>query len=364
MEMGNPKSVKLFGRSGRTFRIYFNTQRGYWYVAYNNGQQRVRRALFVKTRPEAEARVKELDAPQHHEKVQSVRQTWSEFQKKYLEFKTSQGKASKTISRYKVAMEAFERHLTKVNVVYADQVTLSVLEGFNAYRTKVEKADVKTSFTDAKIVKNAFKWANKPGRAMLNHNPALDWETPQPVKPKRKCYTADEVAALEAGARDWLRPVVTVLAWSGMRIGELINLRWSDIDFENKLINIRVQEEWRPKGRRDRAVPMHPKVETVLKTLRVGKLVFSGNRGGKLYETWCLHSLKKDQERLGLAIGDLHGFRRFFATTMMKAGVDTNTVREWGGWRSLETMLRYLADGSPAESVQAMQQAAQRLAAS
>ncbi len=362
--MGNPKSVKVFGRSGRTFRIYFNTQRGYWYAAYSNGQERIRRALFVKTRPEAEAKVKELDAPGYVEKVQAVRCTWSELQKQYLEYKVTQGKAKKTVSRYKAAMEAFERHLTKLNIGFADEATLSVLESYNGYRTKTEKADVKTAYTDALVIKNAFKWASKAGRALLLRNPALDWETPEPVKPKRKGYTLDEVTKLEAGVREWLRPVVTVLAWSGMRIGELINLRWSDIDFKQQLINIRVQEEWKPKGRRDRAVPMHPKVEAVLRTLRVGQLAFSGPRGGKLKETWCLRSLKKDQGKLGLPEGDLHGFRRFFATTMMKAGVDTNTVREWGGWKSLETMLRYLADGNPAEGLQAMQQAARRLAAS
>lgn len=63
-----------------------------------------------------------------------------------------------------------------------------------------------------------------------------------------------------------------------------------------------------------------------------------------------------------MVVPDLHGFRRFFATTMMKAGVDTNTVREWGGWKSLETMLRYLADGSAADGVKAMKDAVQRLA--
>jgi integrase/recombinase XerD len=363
--MGNPKSVKVFGRSGRTFRIYFNTQRGYWYVAYSNGEERIRRALFVKTRPEAEAKVKELDSPGHEEKAQSVvRSTWVALQRQYLEFKTGQSKAPKTVCRYKVSLDAFARHLLILNIVYADEVTLSVLEGFTAYRTKTEKADVKTAYSDAITIKNLFKWASKPGRSILVRNSALDWETVQPVKPKRKAYTADEVAKLEVGVREWLRPVVTVLAWSGMRIGELINLRWSDVDFTQQLINIRVQEDWKPKGRRDRAVPMHPKVEAALRTLRVGQLVFSGPRGGRLYETWCLNSLKKDQRKLGLPEGDLHGFRRFFATTMMKAGVDTNTVREWGGWKSLETMLRYLADGNPGEGVQAMQQAALRLAAS
>lgn len=362
--MASPKSIKVFGRSGRTYRIYFNPQRGHWYVAYKNGEQRIRQTLFVTTRPEAEAKVKELDAPGYVEPVQSVRIKWSELQRQYLDYKTSQGKAAKTVTRYKAAMEAFGRHLKKSSLDFADEVTLATLEGYNTYRTKIEKADVKTAYTDALVIKNAFKWASKAGRALLVRNPALDWETTEPVKPKRKAYMAAEVAKLESNVRPWLRPVVTILAWTGMRIGELIHLRWADVDFKQQVINIRVQDEWKPKGRRDRTVPMHPKVETALKGLRVGQYVVSGGRGGRLKESWCLAALKRDQEKLGLPASDLHGFRRFFATTMMKAGVDTNTVREWGGWKSLETMLRYLADGNSAEGVQAMQAAAQRLAAS
>jgi hypothetical protein len=39
-------------------------------------------------------------------------------------------------------------------------------------------------------------------------------------------------------------------------------------------------------------------------------------------------------------------------------------VRQWGGWKSLETMLRYLADVNVTDSVQAMDTAVRRLAAS
>jgi integrase len=65
-----------------------------------------------------------------------------------------------------------------------------------------------------------------------------------------------------------------------------------------------------------------------------------------------------------LPTGDLHGFRRYFATTMLRAGVDTETVRQWGGWKELDTMLRYLADVSVEHSVKSMQDAVRRLAAS
>jgi integrase len=108
---------------------------------------------------------------------------------------------------------------------------------------------------------------------------------------------------------------------------------------------------------------MHPKVEAVLRKQRIGEYVFSGVNGGRIGESFTLKALKSDQAKLKLTDGDLHGFRRFFATSMMRAGIDAETVRQWGRWKSLETMLRYLADVDVKDSVQAMELAVQRLAA-
>jgi len=107
---------------------------------------------------------------------------------------------------------------------------------------------------------------------------------------------------------------------------------------------------------------MHPKVEAVVRKQPVGGFLFTGPRGGKLKENFVLECLRRDQRDLDLPEGGLHGLRRFFATQMMRAGVDAETVRQWGGWKSLETMLRYLADVKAEDSVQAVDKAAERLA--
>src|SRR5437868_2286792 len=124
--MPHAKSIMFFGRSGKTYRVYFNPQRGYWYVAYSRDDKRVRHTLDVKTRPEAEAKVKELDASGRQDAEPPARFTWADFQKQYLEYKTNQGKAIKTVSRYKAALQAFERHLVARSISYADDVTLAV----------------------------------------------------------------------------------------------------------------------------------------------------------------------------------------------------------------------------------------------
>ena len=360
--MNTPKSFMMV--LGKRYRVYFNPQTGFWYTAFDGGGGRGRISLGVKTRPEAEIAVMRLDAPRRTEPERPPTR-WGNLQSGFIAHKVSTGRAKKTISRYTAALDAFTRYLASKKIELADEITLSVLEGFIGFRTSGdEDADEKTAYTDALVIKGAMKWAAKPARKLLMSNPALDWETPEPVKPKRRAYKAEEVVALESGVRRWLRPIITTLAWTGMRINELSNLRWKDIDLDQRVIRICVQEEWKPKGRRDRTVPMHPTVEAVLRLQPIGKYVFRGPRGGRITETRCLACLKADQRKLDLQDGDLHGFRRFFATTMMQAGVSAENVRQWGGWKSLETMLRYLADVDVKDSVAAMQQAAKRLTAS
>jgi len=346
----------------RRYRVYFNPQGGGWYVAYNDGTERQRRSLGVATRPEAEAAVKVLDQPPSAAQETKHRATWEDVQKGFLQHKASLDKAPATIDRYKNALKAFGRYIGTKSVQYVDEVSLTMLEGFKAFRTKQEHCDVSTVHFNSIIVKGAFKWASNAARGHLSYNPAKDWETPAPVKPKRKTYTAEEVAKMETGVREWLRPVVTLLAWTGMRITELVNLRWKDVDFEHRVIHVRVQETWKPKGRRDRIIPMHPKVEAILRTLPIGEYVFSAQKEDKrLSKVWTLFALKQDQVRLGLELGDQHGFRRFFATIMIRSGVDAETVRQWGGWKSFNTMLRYLADMAATDSVSAMDQAVTKM---
>jgi integrase len=353
------------GHQGCKYRVYVNGQTGYWFTSFEVAGVRRRESLRVRSKVEAEHAVRKLDAPQTKAETATIQHnelTWEKFVQMYLEYKAQQNKAPKTLSRFKAGLNACGRYFASIDIKNVSNVTLAILEGHGEFRTKREKCDVKTAYTDALVIKNAMKWGSKASRGLLKSNPATDWETPKPVKPKRRCYTAAEVEVMENGVREWLRPVISLLAWSGLRIGELVNLRWSDVDLAKRVLHVRVQESWKPKGKRDRVVPMHPKVEAILRRQPVGLNVFIGPNGGRIKETYALECLKADQRELKMPVGDLHAFRRFFATSMLQAGANIDVVRQWGGWKSLDTMLRYLADVDQTSSVKVMDEAAKRLA--
>jgi len=113
------------------------------------------------------------------------------------------------------------------------------------------------------------------------------------------CYTPDQVVAMlelcnSVQALHWLGNIIRVLACTGLRIGELVHLRRSDIDFENDLIRLTDERSSqrrkqmgtarRTKGRRDRTLPLHPDIKSLLQDLPIQKhgRALHGPQGGKI----------------------------------------------------------------------------------
>jgi integrase len=79
-------------------------------------------------------------------------------------------------------------------------------------------------------------------RGLLRRNPASTVELPtaRPTRPKLWSL-AQLVAFLDAITDDQLHPLYTLLALRGLRRGEALGLRWSDVDWQQRTINIRQQ---------------------------------------------------------------------------------------------------------------------------
>jgi integrase len=93
---------------------------------------------------------------------------------------------------------------------------------------------------------------------------------------KAYCYRATEVNAIIALCRassslQWLGDVIVVLACTGMRISELINLKWSDLNFEKGWIQLVDESGKASKGKKARTLksgvsqsfPIHPDLRGV-----------------------------------------------------------------------------------------------------
>ena len=118
-------------------------------------------------------------------------------------------------------------------------------------------------------------------REELRSNPWLNLDLPEKVEPDRPSWTPEEFDRLVAVCRPWLRTLLTVGVHTGLRIGELIALRWSWVQWgqgqRERYGSIRVPAEAAKSGR-SRRIPLHETIHDLL----MQRFLRDGDDGGPI----------------------------------------------------------------------------------
>ncbi len=211
-----------------------------------------------------------------------------------------------------------------------------------------------------------FNFAKAPQRRWATRNPCEGVELPAVTeRVEIRFLTLEEVDALVEHARPGMfeaidRAMYRTAAMTGLRQGELIALRWRDVDWPSSRIRVRqnyvLGEFGTPKSKRStRSVPMTDEVGGELERLfRASRcqtdddLVFAHPHTGEpLYKPGVLRRMRKAMTAAGLDESHrFHDLRHTFGTRMAAAGVPMRTLQEWMGHRDLATTQRY-ADYAP-----------------
>ncbi|VVM63533.1 Tyrosine recombinase XerC [Pseudomonas fluorescens] len=152
---------------------------------------------------------------------------------------------------------------------------------------------------------------------------------------------------------DHLKPMVLVSLNTGMRRGELFDLKWSAVNFTTKTITAAGDTT---KTNDTRHIPMNKEVVAVLEAWKkqAGKsrYVFPSQAGGRLEDVKA--AWLKLLERAGIEAFRWHDMRHDFASRLVMAGVPLNTVRDLLGHSDIKMTLRYahLAPGTKAAAVE------------
>ncbi|KWI36351.1 hypothetical protein WM04_06860 [Burkholderia ubonensis] len=138
---------------------------------------------------------------------------------------------------------------------------------------------------------------------------------------------------------DHLKPAVLLSLNTGMRQGELLKLRWSNVNLDHAIAT--VADETAKSGKQ-RHIPLNEEALSILKAWRKQshhEIVFAGVDGAARVDVKTAWSrLLKDA---GIANFRWHDMRHHFASRLVMAGVDLNTVRELLGHSDMTMTLRY-----------------------
>ena len=139
---------------------------------------------------------------------------------------------------------------------------------------------------------------------------------------------------------DYLQPMVLLTLNTGLRRGEILQLRWADVDLLRRELIVRGDNA---KSGKTRHIPLNHEALTTLQQWRSDsrstEWVFAGKDGKRM---WAVKASWK-RVLLSAAIVDFrwHDLRHHFASRLVMNGVDLNTVRELLGHSDLSMTLRY-----------------------
>jgi integrase len=213
-------------------------------------------------------------------------------------------------------------------------------------------------------------------RGEVSINPTNGIELPAVRGRRERIATPEQAAALIAAAPENDRALWATAFYAGLRRGELMALRWEDVDFDAGLIRVECSWDMRdgliePKSRAGkRSVP----IATVMREHLAAHALLSGRRsgfvfgrtevrpfepttlGGRAATAWKRTNKKRVEAELDpIAPIGLHECRHTFASLMIAAGVNAKALSTYMGHSSITiTLDRYghLMPGNEGEAAE------------
>ena len=174
----------------------------------------------------------------------------------------------------------------------------------------------------------AIKWEK------AEHNPVKGVKFFKEENLTQKLLTNDQVTALLANCTDYLKGIILIALNTGMRLGEILNLTWGQVDLRQGYITV-----VKTKSGKQRKIPINRAAYDALKN-RSKDSIFVFNQDGKPYGS-VKKGFKGALKRAGIGYCRFHDLRHTFATRLVLANVSLPVVKELLGHASIETTMRY-----------------------
>lgn len=219
-----------------------------------------------------------------------------------------------------------------------DQITPENIESFKKKRI-AEGCAKSTVNRDLALMKHIYTIAIKWKR--VKQNPVKEVKMFKENNARTRYLQQSEIKNLLRACPDFLRPIVFLALNTGMRQGEILELRWNDVDFTRKRITLR-----RTKNGESRIVPMNISVLALMDMLR--KQAGTDNEHVFIYRGRPLSrfglvrgAFEKAVKSAGIVDFRFHDLRHTFASHLVMSGADIMIVKNLLGHKTLAMTMRY-----------------------
>lgn len=315
----------------------------YWYVTFQHQGRRIRRSLKTSDRKTALLIAHDIEVKIAKGEYLGIREdpkvSFRVFAEEYLTWAET-NRAPATASEYRWRME--------------DQF-LPVFGGLSLSQTTAKKVE---DWRERRAITVSPQTANNELanlRAMLNRAVAWGYLRENPARgikplriPKRipRFLSQEEAARLLEAADPYWRAFIALGLYAGLRLGEILYLRWGDVDLQRGLLSVQPHGEWQPKNREVRRIPLAPALLSSLEEHRraqpMASLYVFPKPNGNPYSPWpARHSLSLIADQAGLQGVHPHVLRHTFASWLVMEGVDLVTVSRLLGHSNIQMTMAY-----------------------
>lgn len=227
-------------------------------------------------------------------------------------------------------------------------ITLNDVEAYKILREKagVHLSSINTELRNLKAIFNRCKKWN-----YIQSNPFIGVALFKIKAVSRPYLTKEEAQKLFDNAEQPFSDMFQFACYTGCRIGEVLNLKWADIDYENNRIRVGGTEESATKSNKIRYVPILDNVKELLQRQphsKISDFVFTNKNGFKLLEWNVSNKFKIAVKKAGLNKELVfHSCRHTFCSWAAQSGMALNTLKEIVGHSTtllLEQVYAHLND--------------------
>lgn len=258
-----------------------------------------------------------------------------------LYLQTDKGLSENTLYAYQTDLMSFFEYLD----VEKDLNEIK-RKDFSSFAKYLYKKNLAPSTITRKIasIKGFFKFLCF--KRSIKTNPAIAINSPKLAKKLPKVLSVSEVdQILKNNLTDIEKAIVELLYSSGIRVSELTELKYKNVDLLKKIIKVF------GKGAKERIIPINQKcVEILKKYLKKRQLIylkynlcdnfFLDDKGKKITRQYVYKIIKKQGELINKQISP-HTIRHSFATHLLECGADLRVVQELLGHSSIVTTQLY-----------------------
>jgi len=265
---------------------------------------------------------------------------FSEMAKLYLEVYSKPNKRSSW--RDEISVKHLQSFFGRRNL---HEITPLDVEKYK--KKRVDEVSPATVNRETTCLKHILNKANEWGK--IESNPIASVKLFKVREGRVRYLEKEEITRLIDACPDYIKPIVIVALNTGMRKGEIFNLKWNDIDFRKRIIYV-----LETKNNEVRKIPMNDITFRTLLQVRKNPhspCVFCKSHGEPYKD--IRGGFRTALGRAGIREFRFHDLRHTFASHLVMAGVDLKTVQELLGHKTFAMTLRY-SHLSPDHKRQAM----------